>query len=255
MADLTPITREEKIIAGEDVKPVTREEKILAGMDIVPVTRREKFLKAFGGGGSGGDEEELKITDARHLFREGARFDIKDSLIPLIKDCTEFGYAFYNCYSGRHVDFVECPNVDTSKAQGLAYMFYSCRQLETISKLDLNSAMGGWYGGTDYIFEYCESLKNLYLYNIRASIQIGSGTSWGHLLTVDSLVHTIKELCTVTSTKTLTIGSANLEKISGLYCKITDDTDEKKPMELCESTDEGAMLLTDYAMEKGWTIK
>lgn len=36
MADLTPITREEKIIAGEDVKPVTR---------------REKFLKAFGGGG------------------------------------------------------------------------------------------------------------------------------------------------------------------------------------------------------------
>ena len=59
----------------------------------------------------------------------------------------------------------------------------------------------------------------------------------------------------MTSSQTLTIGSANLEKIAGLYCRITDDTNEKKTMELCESTDEGAMTLVDYALEKGWNIQ
>ena len=59
----------------------------------------------------------------------------------------------------------------------------------------------------------------------------------------------------MTSSQPLTIGSANLEKIAGLYCRITDDTHEKKPMELCESTDEGAMTLHNYASEKNWLIQ
>ena len=269
MADLTPITREEKIIAGEDVKPVTREEKILAGMDIVPVTRREKFLKAFGGGGSGGDEEELKITDARYLFFSGARLDIMDSLIPLAAEAVCFSSMFASCESltsipkldtsnGTDFDnmFSSCskltsiPELDTSNGTLFNSMFYNCSSLTTISKLDISNG-----ASFNNMFNYCTALTNLYLYNIRVSIQIGSGASWGHLLTVDSLVHTIKELCTVTNSRTLTIGSANLEKIANLYCKITDDTTEKKPMELCESTDEGAMTLVDYATEKGWQIK
>lgn len=134
------------------------------------------------------------------------------------------------------------------------YMFSGCTSLETVSGLDLGIKYPWDWGNRPHsIFYNCKALTNLYLYNIGMTIQIGSGTSYGHLLTVDSLVHTIKELLTVSS-ETLTMGSANLEKIANLYCKIIDDTHKKKTMELCESTDEGAITLIDYASEKGWVI-
>ena len=36
------------------LEPITRQEKIIAGQDLAPITRMEKFLKQFGGGGGGG---------------------------------------------------------------------------------------------------------------------------------------------------------------------------------------------------------
>lgn len=37
------------------LEPITRKEKIIAGQDLTPITRMEKFLKQYGGsGGSGG---------------------------------------------------------------------------------------------------------------------------------------------------------------------------------------------------------
>ena len=132
----------------------------------------------------------------------------------------------------------------------MSYMFAGCEKLTTIPQMDISSATN-----VSSMFSYCRSLTNLDLRNIKLNLQIGSGTSWGHLLTVDSLVNTIKELMTQTSYKTLTMGTANLKKIVNLYCKIIDDTDPKKTMELCESTEEGAMTLTDYAQLKKWNIK
>lgn len=35
------------------LEPITRQEKIIAGQDLTPITRMEKFLKQFGGGGGG----------------------------------------------------------------------------------------------------------------------------------------------------------------------------------------------------------
>lgn len=160
-------------------------------------------------------------------------------------NCINMDGMFQSCSK-----LIEVPPLNTSNGAVFDLMFKYCSSLTSIPKIDLNKATS-----VTAMFTSCKALTNLYLYNIRISIQIASGTSWGHLLTVDSLVHTIKELCTTTTSKTLTMGSTNINKISGLYCKIIDDTDEKKPMELCESTDEGAMTLSQYAMEKGWTIK
>jgi hypothetical protein len=159
------------------------------------------------------------------------------------------GLAFDNMFDSCYL-LKEFEGYNLNVPISVNYMFRGCKALHTLKGLNL-------YNCTKYngFLNDCKELKNLYLFKITASIQIGSGTSWGHLLTVDSLVHTIKELCTVTSSKTLTMGSANLEKIAGLYCKIIDDTDEQKPMELCESTDEGAMTLVDYASEKNWVIQ
>ena len=37
-----------------ELEPITRQEKIIAGQDLTPITRMEMFLKQFGGGGGGG---------------------------------------------------------------------------------------------------------------------------------------------------------------------------------------------------------
>ena len=37
-----------------ELEPITRKEKIIAGQDLTPITRMEMFIKQFGGGGGGG---------------------------------------------------------------------------------------------------------------------------------------------------------------------------------------------------------
>ena len=156
----------------------------------------------------------------------------------------DFSRMFYNCSS-----LTSIPKLDTSKGLDFDSMFSYCRSLTSIPKLDTSN---GLYFNS--MFSGCKALTNLYLYNIRKPITIGYGTSYGTLLTVDSLVHTIKELCKVTSSTRLTMGTVNKAKIASLYCKVIDDTTEKIDMELCESTDSGAITIEEYAALKGWTI-
>ena len=154
------------------------------------------------------------------------------------------------------------PPLNTRNVTNMENMFYYCTNLTTILGLDMINVA---YTGN--VFYNCKSLTNLTLKNIKRSLYIGSGTSFGHLLTVDSLVNTIKELwdySTVSSKYTLTMGSANLPKIANIYVKLITPTQEqieadpyinnKKPCEVCESTDEGAMTITAYANLKHWTL-
>ncbi len=194
---------------------------------------------------------------------------------------TTMDNMFYNCYS-----LTTIPSLDTSKVTTMEGMFYNCHSLTTISLLDRSKIQNFGYAFancyslttieglnmvraqgmqtyTQSTFLNCRSLTNCYLYNIYISIQIGSGTSYGHLLTMESLLHIIKELIDGWNC-TLTVGSANLEKLANIYVKTIDITDEmkaedplidkKKPFEVCESTDEGAMKIAEYASSKGWTL-
>lgn len=45
------------------LEPITRQEQIIAGKDLQPVTRMEFFLKAYGGGGSGGGALIVNLTN------------------------------------------------------------------------------------------------------------------------------------------------------------------------------------------------
>ena len=45
-----------------ELEPITRQEKIIAGQDLTPITRMEKFLKNFGGGGGGGSSVPKPLT-------------------------------------------------------------------------------------------------------------------------------------------------------------------------------------------------
>ena len=139
-------------------------------------------------------------------------------------------------------------------------MFYNSSSITTISQLDMSNVTN-----TSSMFFGCVKVTNLSIKNIKTNLQVGSGTSYGHLLTVDSLLRLCKELITTSSSKTLTIGSANLNKLANVYIKritITDEMreedpliDQKIPFEACDSTDEGAVLITNYAKSKKWTLR
>ena len=44
------------------LEPITRKEKIIAGQDLTPITRLEMFLKQFGGGGGGVATLHINVT-------------------------------------------------------------------------------------------------------------------------------------------------------------------------------------------------
>lgn len=152
------------------------------------------------------------------------------------------------------------PKLNINKPS-LKSTFSGCTSLHTIEELNLNnlSGVGNQYS-LDNIFTSCTNLTNINLLNIHNNLTIGSGTSWGHLLTLDSLINTCKECIKQSSSKKLTMGSANLEKLVNVYVKFTDPTQtniavgEKGDVIVCESTDEGAMDITTYMTLKNWEI-
>jgi surface protein len=195
-----------------------------------------------------------KVQDLTSTFAECKAL----TTIPEIdtSSATSFYDMFYNCSA-----LTSIPKLNSSKVTRMNRMFYSCSNLITVEGLDLRSVGSG---NTNNMFYYCTKLTNLTLKNIKIDLQIGNGTYWGDLLTVDSLVNTIYELHNVGASRTLTVSTSNLSKLASVYVKTIDITDEmraedefidvKMPFVVCESTDEGAMLITEYATLKSWTI-
>jgi hypothetical protein len=218
-----------------------------------------------------------KVESFEYTFNSSGISDI--SKIDF-KNAKSFSYTFMNCTSLSEVSidlsnatfctymFKSCPYltkaslVSTSKVTSMQSMFDACSRLEELTGLDLLSCTS-----SSYLLYNCSKLKTLEVKNIKSTFQIGSGTSWGHLLTLDSLLNTIKELWTKTGSSTLKLmmGTANIEKLADVYVKLIDITDEmraedeyidnKAPFVQCESTDEGAMLVTEYVTTiKKWTL-
>ena len=179
-------------------------------------------------------------------------------------------YQFMDIYAKSpktEYDWNELLKEDTLKAfldvRHCDQLFKDCRSLTTIPQLDMSNVTAN--NNTSNMFYNCVQMTNLSIKNIKTNLQVGSGTSYGYLLTVDSLLGLCKELITASSSKTLTIGSANLNKLANVYVKritITDEMreedpliDQKIPFEVCDSTDEGAVLITNYTKSKKWTLR
>lgn len=149
---------------------------------------------------------------------------------------------------------------NTSKVTDFGGIATNCMSLETFTGLDMVSVTSLPYS----MFGACRAMTNLMLYNIGISLQIGSGTNYGHLLTLDSLINTCKECIKQSSSRTLTVGTANIEKLSTVTVKFTDPTivpsetaiavGEKGDVVVCEPTDEGAMYISEYMALKNWTL-
>lgn len=168
---------------------------------------------------------------------------------------TDMQEMFYFCSA-----LIAAPQLNTSKVTSMKQMFGYCNALTTVPQLDLRNV-----DNAGSMFYQCSNLTECWIRNIKTTLSVGVATAYGHLLTVDSLIHLIYELRDTGSTKTLTVGAANLEKLASVYVKtidITDETraeddlvDEKLPFVVCESTDEGATLITDYVQLKNWSVK
>ena len=218
-----------------------------------------------------------KVTNMNSMFNGCSKL----TTIPLLNtsNVTDMGYMFSNCTA-----LTEVPPFDTGNVADMTYIFSSCSKLTTIPLLNTSNVTNmsrAFYGctaltevppfdmrnvtRTTYMFSGCTALTECWIRNIKTSLQVGSGTTYGHLLTIESLLHLIGELVDVDASRTLTIGTANLEKLAGVYVKLIDITDEmrvedslidsKLPFEVCESTDECAMTINNYVAEKMWQIK
>lgn len=211
-------------------------------------------------------------TNMNYIFDRCSRL----TTIPQLdtSKATNMSNMFYRCYALETVPLLDARNaiylgstftdcrklttvqlINTSNVKNFDSTFYNCSSLTTIQQLNLINATN-----TSSMFSRCTNLTNLDLLNIQVNLQIGSGTSWGHLLTIDSLVNTCKECIKQSESRTLTVGTANLEKLANVYVKFVDPTQTTIPVGskgdvvVCESTDAGAMLISDYMTLKLWTL-
>jgi hypothetical protein len=152
------------------------------------------------------------------------------------------------------------PLFDLKNCGDFQGMFSNCSVLKVCPAYDMRS---GGYGGN--MFVGCKNLEEIWVRNISVNLQVGAGTSWGHLLTQESALSLCKECRkSIKTARTITFATPVYDYLETLYVKlipITDEMraeddliDEKLPFEVCESTDEGAKSLALYMLSKNWTI-
>lgn len=163
-------------------------------------------------------------------------------------------------YAFQYASRLKKVSLNTPLVINFASACNSCYSLEEV-RLDLISATT-----VSYMFNSSPNLRQMYLKNIKKSLSIGAVNNFGDLLTKESLIYNIQQLWDYsgeTTTYTLTMGATNTAKLANVYVKLITPTAEqiaedpyiesKMPCEVCEGTDEGAMLIRDYATLKGWT--
>ena len=151
------------------------------------------------------------VTDMSNMFN-----NCKNILnIPLLdtSKVTNMDQTFKGCS-----DINSIPLFDTSNVTSMEYMFSSCTHLKEIPSIDVSKVTN-----MNYMFNYCYELKKISMRNIGANLDINICS-----FTREALLEIIGNLKTVTTTKTLKIGSTNLAKL----------TDEDKAI----------------ATNKGWTL-
>lgn len=247
----------------------------------------ESFCAVFGYCTSLTEVSEVDTSNAKTVDYMFTRCDVLET-VPYMdtSKCDNFYSMFFQAYNLKSVPelntsngtdfgdmFGECrkltevPALDTSKATDMSSMFGDCASLVTIHGLDLRNEPG-----VNGLFKKCPELTNVIVRNIKTDLNFNweiDGTwpreyAYCEKLSVDSLVGVIYELINTGSSKTLTIGSVNLAKLANVYVKLIDITDEmratdefidqKLPFEVCESTDAGAMLITNYIGQKNWVL-
>lgn len=140
------ITREEKIMSGENLTPITRKEMFLAkaaGQDVEtpePITREEMFLSKINGSGGGTPGGGTGGGDLVKQLIDGTIEEFADDTITILRP-----QAFANC---RKLTTATLPNVETLGAQA----FYNCVSLTTADYPKVSN-------GESTVFYGCSNLR------------------------------------------------------------------------------------------------
>lgn len=170
------------------------------------------------GGGSSGTTLK-NLLDATHscyyLFNSYKGTSIDDLIQPNdTENVTNMGSMFSYCEN-----LITIPQLNTSKVNNIDGIFYNCSRLTTIPALDVSEVK---YATNS--FNNCSNLKSILMTGMKVKFDISASTKFERA----DLLIILNNLATVTSTKTLTMGSINLAKL----------TDEDKAI----------------ATNKGWTL-
>ena len=254
---------------------------------MTPKTRVEVLLKqlatkiAEGGSGGGGitptgtleitENGTYDVTDKAgvnvNVASSGSGEDMLQTLVNARKSCR----SLFHQYQGTNVDFIS--KLDTSMVTNMEYMFYDNPNLITIpllvtSKVTTTKNMFYLSGNLkivpaidvrsvtamDNMFTACGSLKSILMYGMKVKFDISSSNKFE----TSDLVTILSNCQVLTSSQTLTMRSTNLAKLADVYVKPTGvelyEGITCNPCVICDSTDEGAMLATDYFNAKGWTL-
>jgi len=190
----------------------------------------------------------IPLLNTSKVTNMGAMFYLCENLttIPLLNtsNVTIMSNMFYQCKV-----LTTIPPLDTSNVTNFESMFCFCSNLTTVPALNASKATNMYN-----TFSSCSKLKSILMYGMKTSFVISPSTQFE----ASDLVTILSNCQVVTSSVKLTMGSTNLAKLDGVYVKETGVEPYEgitvRPVTICESTDEGAMLATDYFMTKGWTL-
>ena len=146
-----------------------------------------------------------KVTDISYMFSGCTNLTTLDLSNFDTSKVTNMSNMFSNC---TNLTSVDVSNFNTSKVTNMGYMFNNCNNLTT---LDLSNFDTSKVTDMALMFYNCTALTDFKApKNISANISFSSCTN----LTHDSLMSIINNLATVSSKKTLTLGSTLLAKLT-----------------------------------------
>lgn len=153
-----------------------------------------------------------KVTDTDSMFYDCEELETAPEMNT--SNVTNMTNMFYSCSKLTTV-----PLYDTSKVTRMEEMFWYCKNLQTVPAFDCSNVTN-----MNIIFASCYSLKSILMTNIGVSLDISASTRFER----EDLVLILNNLKTVTTTKTLRMGTTNLARL----------------------TDEDKLIATN----KGWTL-
>ena len=160
----------------------------------------------------------IPLLDTGKVTSMSSMFDDCRSLttIPLLDtgNVTAMGSMFSACSN-----LTTIPLLNTSNVTDMFYMFNGCNTLTIIPLLNTSKVTSMYE-----MFRLCPNLSEIHMYGMKVNFDISPSTKF----TQEALVEILNNLATVTSSRTLTMGSTNLAKL----------TDEDKAI----------------ATAKGWTL-